>query len=335
MDFRKIFRNVLYGTSVALALLSFPNPVSSYVNSFAPKNNVEIVESSFVRNNGLEGIVESKDSDKIFNVPFLGKEEEKSDFEFYSPISVASYNIQVVRRINKDNKVKFYVYSEDPDLRRLKTTVNNLNNNNFKKDAYDLCKAKGFDRIVSDKTLSELIRFYSSKLDVDENLVYAIVNNESLGFLNYDSDVAVAPMHVTFDTFDTLRRKYNLKNINLCDVEDNVYLGVLYIRDSIDLIKSISEKHNYESFPLRILFASYYVGTGVIYDFVNYVDENKFDVSSLKRFDEIAESYLEQFYSNKVVVYANRALNTFAAFKNGNYRLSEKDITNKVLKENN
>ncbi len=338
MNFRKTLRGLAYSTALALALLSFPNPVNSFVNNFAPKNfdNSKTLESIVSNNNNPnnvkldEGIVEEKQNNNEVN----------NVFSLYNPYDKAVYKVNVVSRIKTikeegvEKKVLVEVpYSESPDLRRLKTTVNNLNSpvkeTFYNKANYNLCNK----RITSNKTLAEIIESYSSKFGVDENTLYAIVNNESMGLYNNDSKVAVAPMHVTFDTKETLNKKYGL-NLNLCNVEDNVYASVLYVKDVLDKAKDFSEKYDYESFPLRIVFASYYAGPGTIDSFVSYVNSFNLKDKSGKKLDGLAEKFLKEKYSEDVFDYAERALIAYTAFKNGSYNLKEVNITSELLENN-
>ncbi len=328
MKLKRIFRGLMYTAALTLASLSFNNPLNSYVNSFFSNRNI-VSESMILKQDKIDDKKDKEDTMK--KSKSLEDIVVKEKNLFYSPFDSATFSINVVRRIKNGNTI-FHFYSKDPDLKRLETTVDNLNENNILKENYfDLCNFKGLKRSFSDKSLSELIKEYSSNFNVDENIIYAIVNNESLGYLNNDSKVAVAPLHVTFDTYNTLKRKYNFKDKNLCDVEDNVFLGVLYIKGIYDVVENIVKKNSFESFPLRLVFASYYAGKGVIYNFMDYYSSNFKSVVSSEKIDDIAKEYLENFYSKNVNVYADRALNAYAAFKNGNYKQRFVDITNKLL----
>ncbi len=334
MNFRKTLRGLAYSTALALALLSFPNPVNNFVNNFAPKNNVTL--ENIVSNNNPNNHNNNPNNVKLDEVTIEQNDKVNNVFSLYTPYDEAVYEVSVVSRIKEKEGKKVLVevpYSESPDLRKIKTTVNNLNlpvkETFYNNSKYNLCNT----RITSDKTLAEIIESYSSKFNVDKTVLYALLNNESMGFHNYDSEVAVAPMHVTFDTVNTLNKKYGL-NLNLCNVEENVYASVLYVKDVLDKAKVFSEKYDYESFPLRIIFASYYAGPGTVDSFVTYVNSFNLKDKSGEELDALAKKFLEKKYSKDVFDYAERALIAYAAFKNESYNLKEVNITSKLLKSN-
>lgn len=79
---------------------------------------------------------------------------------------------------------------------------------------------------------SEYVEKYSAEYDVDSNLVYAIIKQES----NFEPDVnsskgAVGLMQLMEKTASEVAEKIDCNNVDLCNPETNIKLGIKHLSD--------------------------------------------------------------------------------------------------------
>ena len=81
---------------------------------------------------------------------------------------------------------------------------------------------------------SEYVEKYSSIYNVDENLVYAVIKNES----NFDSNAisrvgAKGLMQIMESTAEDVAKELELEEYDLLSPEDNIKIGIKYLSDLI------------------------------------------------------------------------------------------------------
>ncbi|MCI8290866.1 MAG: lytic transglycosylase domain-containing protein [Clostridia bacterium] len=124
---------------------------------------------------------------------------------------------------------------------------------------------KIFINCVYPNKYSEYVEKYSKEYDVDSNLVYAIIKQES----NFDPDVnspkgAVGLMQLMRKTAEEVAERMNCNDVDLCNPEINIKLGVKHLSDLL---------HKYENNEKMAVIA-YNAGMGNV---DNWIDKGIID----------------------------------------------------------
>lgn len=114
----------------------------------------------------------------------------------------------------------------------------------------------------------DLVFEYSKEFNVDENLIFAIIKNES----NFEKEAisnknAKGLMQILETTKADIEKQLKLENLDLLKVEDNILVGTKYISNLID---------KYDDINLAII--AYNAGQGNV---DKWLEEKKIDKNNL------------------------------------------------------